>query len=575
LIRTSFLGAGALLLTGAGLAMAATPVGPPFPEPVTDQVVYDNAGILSPETESTATNIIAGIEDRTGAEIVVYTQYKPGSTDESTDADALALINQWGVGRKGFDDGMAIMWNTTRQQCQSGVSGNGRVRLYAAPGYQAAYLSNAERQEIFDNDMLPDLRACDEDGALLAALAKIDAAATPEHAQKLQTARIIDAAVGLVGGPLVFVLLVGAAALSWLRYGKDPIYLDDPSILMPAPPPDLTAASGAVVWEGRSTRRALTTAMLDLASRGELSFREEGGLLGFNKKAGIQVELEPNNDPIVALNQRRPLSEAEDYALDRLRGIASSSDNYYIGPDEITKFGKYTSKFDKTIEEHVTNRGWFVEPPAKATSRWRGRGVLAIVLGVVAFIGGQSLPSGGLTILAVCLGAAGIVILIIARWMPARTMAGAMIYAMLAAYRRTLQKTMEQARSMQQVVDEAKLDWLQTPDQAVVWGTALGLQSDIEQVLSRSAEDVQAGVTTYHPWFPVWYGSSASSGMSSGPAGIAPGLFSSGGGIPDFGGMMAALGSIGNSPSSSGSGGSGGFSGGGGGGGGGGAGGGY
>ena len=78
---------------------------------------------------------------------MVYTQYKPGSDDESTDDDALALINQWGVGRKGFDDGMAIMWNTTRQQCQSGVSGNGRVRLYAAPGYQAAYLSNAERQD--------------------------------------------------------------------------------------------------------------------------------------------------------------------------------------------------------------------------------------------------------------------------------------------------------------------------------------------------------------------------------------------------------------------------------------------
>jgi uncharacterized membrane protein YgcG len=574
LIRKALLGAGALLLTGAGLAMAQAPVGPPFPDPVPDQVVYDNAGILSPETESTATNIITGIENRTGAEIVVYTQYKPGSTDESTDDDALALINQWGVGRKGFDDGMAIMWNTTRRQCQSGVSGNGRVRLYAAPGYQAAYLSNAERQDIFDNDMLPDLRACDEDGALLAALAKIDAAATPEHAQKLQTARVIDAAVGLVGGPLVFFLLVGAAAWSWLRYGKDPVYLDDASILMPAPPPDLTAASGAVVWEGRATRRALTTAMLDLASRGELSFREEGGILGLGKKAGIQVELEPNNDPNVALNRRRPLSDAEIYALERLRGIASPSDNYYIAPDDITKFGKYTNKFDQTIERHVTDRGWFTEPPEKATSRWRGRGVLAIVLGVVAFIGGQSLPSGGLTILAVCLGAAGIVILIIARSMPARTMAGAMIYAMLAAYRRTLQKTMEQARSMQQVVDEAKLDWLQTPDQAVVWGTALGLQTDIEQVLSRSAEDAQAGVTTYHPWFPIWYGSNASSGMSSGPAGIAPGLFSSSG-IPDFGGMMSALGSIGNSPSSSGSGGSGGFSGGGGGGGGGGAGGGY
>ena len=49
---------------------------------------------------------------------------------------------------------------------------------------------------------------------------------------------------------------------------------------------------------------------------------------------------------------------------------------------------------------------------------------------------------------------------------------------------------------MQQVVDEAGLDWLDTPDQAVVWGTALGLQGEIEDVLQRSLEDVKQGRTT-------------------------------------------------------------------------------
>ena len=553
---------------------AAPPPGPPFPNPETDVVVYDFAEILSPQAEAAATNTIVAIENRVGAEVVVYTQYKPGSDDESTEQDAIALIDQWGVGRQGFDDGLAIMWNTNRQQCLPGVSGNGRVQLYAGPGYRAAFLSNGERQEIFDNDMVPRLVQCDEDGALLAALAKIDANATADHARVLETARILDALVGLVGGPLAFVFLVAAAAWSWVRYGKDPVYLDDPSILMPAPPADLTAASGAVVWEGRATRRALTTAMLDLASRGELSFREESGLLGIGKKAGIQLELEPTNDPNVLRNRRRPLSEAEDYALVRLRGIATASDGNYIAPDEITKFGQYASPFDSKIEKHVTSKGWFREPPAKATGRWRGRGWIVVVLGVVSVITGFNLPSGGLTILGVALIAAGVVILYIARSMPARTMAGAVIYAMLAAYRRTLEKTMEQARSMQQVVEEAKLDWLETPDQAVVWGTALGLQGDVERVLARSAEDAQAGVTAHNPWFPIWYGSSFSGSGSSGPGGIAPGLFSNSG-IPDFGGMMSALGSIGNSPSSSGSGSSGGFSGGSSGGGGGGAGGGY
>ena len=124
----------------------------------------------------------------------------PARPRSRPNADAIALVDQWGVGRAGFDDGLAIMWNTNRQQCQSGVSGNGQVQLYAGPGYRAAFLSNAERQQIFDEDMVPHLRVCDEDEALLAALEKIDANATPEHAQVLAAARIIDAIVGLIVG---------------------------------------------------------------------------------------------------------------------------------------------------------------------------------------------------------------------------------------------------------------------------------------------------------------------------------------------------------------------------------------
>jgi hypothetical protein len=153
-------------------------------------------------------------------------------------------------------------------------------------------------------------------------------------------------------------------------------------------------------------------------------------------------------------------------------------------------------------------------------------------------------------------------------------MTGAMIRAMLAAYRRTLQKTMAQARSMQQVVDGAGLAWLDTPDQAVVWGTALGLQHEIEGVLSRSLEDVREGRSVgVFPYFPVWYQTSSGAPFLGSGAGGSGGSLFSDSGIPDLGGMMSTLGTIGNSPSSSGGGG--GFSGGGSGGGGGGAGGGF
>ena len=112
--------------------------------------------------------------------------------------------------------------------------------------------------------------------------------------------------------------------------------------------------------------------------------------------------------------------------------------------------------------------------------------------------------------------------MVIAQAMPAVTLNGAMIRAMLAAYRRTLEKTMAQARSMQQVVDEAGLDWLVTPDQAVVWGTALGLQSRIEDVLQRSLEDVKNdGATASAVRFPAWYRTRAAAPAS--PARGSPG----------------------------------------------------
>src|SRR5262249_40904566 len=160
-------------------------------------------------------------------------------------------------------------------------------------------------------------------------------------------------------------------------------------------------------------------------------------------------------------------------------------------------------------------------------------------------------PFNGLLFLGIALLVAGIAIVVIGTQMPTVTLPGAMIRAMLAAYRRTLKKTMDQARSMDQVVAEAGLPWLETPDQAVVWATVLG----------RSLEDERDGrVAPGSSWMPIWYlGGAPGSGEGfAGSGGGGGGLFSSSA-VPNLGGMMAALGTIGNSPSSSGSGGGGGF----------------
>ena len=545
--------------------------GPPFPDPVTGQRVYDYAGIFSPDAIADAEEASRAIEARTGAQVVVYTQPNDtfDLTTEETESRALALINQWGIGRKGFDDGMVLFFDLDP------TNRHGQVQLYAAPGFEAAYLSNSERQSIYENDMLPYLRSADFDGALAAAMLKIDKAATAEHAASLQRGRQIDAAVGLIGAPIVFLGLVGWAFFHWRRFGKDPVYLDDPSVLMPAPPPDLTAASGAMVMDGHTSRRALTTAMLDLASRGKLSFREENGLL--SHKVGIDVD-PPAGDPTVeaqrSLNARRPIGPAETTAFHRLETLSSDSPDGYITPDDLPKFGTHVDEFDKALERHVVSQQWFARGAEQGDhALGRARHPRDRRRGDRARHRGQRPVRGS--------GHAG------RRGHRGRHRRDD--HGPLHAGRHDGRR--DDPGHARRVPADAREDhgpgsldaagrrrgrseWLETPDQAVVWGTALGLQHEIESVLARSMEDVTKGAARPPPYFPLWYTNSSGSSFASAAAAGSGGSIFSGSAVPDLGGMMSALGTIGNAPSSSGGGG-GGFGGGGGGGGGGGAGGGF
>ncbi len=549
-----------LLGLGLGLGLApfgAVAAGPPFPDPVEGIRVYDTAEIWSVAAKEEAQRISDSIEERVGAQVVAYSQpVDYGTSFDEARAQAAALGHQWGVGRAGFDDGYVILFDID----PSGV--HGQVAMVAGDGFRAAYLPDDQTQRIFDEEVVPELVGGqpDFDAALLAAMRAVDAAATPQAAAMLQAGRIVNAVVGIVVAPLLAILLIGVAVFQWLRYGRDPEYLDSPSILLPAPPASLTAATGALVYDGQSSRRTLTTALLDLASRGKLAFEDRPGLL--SRKVAVVTAPEPQGDPVAEawqrLADRRPLSDAEAYALRELRELGGT-----VEENELLKFGTKVGDFDERLEAHAVTQGWFREAPRAAQRRWAVVGGLELGAAAGAGVLAVVIPMSGLFLVALGLGVAGIVTLILSRAMPARTMAGAMTRAMLAAYRRTLQKTMEQARSMGEVVERAAMEWLETPDQALVWGVALGLQDQVDEVLRRSVEDVERGradpASTY---VPAWFGPSGSGGHG-GWSGSSGSVFS-GSAVPSVGGMLAVLGSVGNAPSSSGGGGGGSFGGGGG-----------
>lgn len=146
----------------------APPAGPPFPEPVDGQAVYDYAGVLEASTILQAEQIIDAIESQTKAEVVVYTQGlgRDDITTEAAAADAAALVDEWGIGRAGVDDGVVILLDldTTLER--------GEVHILSGSGFAATYLSPDELQQVSDESMSL-LGQGDVDSAVLVALARI------------------------------------------------------------------------------------------------------------------------------------------------------------------------------------------------------------------------------------------------------------------------------------------------------------------------------------------------------------------------------------------------------------------
>ena len=95
--RSAFALVAFIALLAAPLVAAA---GPPFPDPIPGQAIYDTADILRPTTRTNAEQIADGIEDQSGAQVVVYTQRVESiaaGPDATTDG-AQALLEQWEVG---------------------------------------------------------------------------------------------------------------------------------------------------------------------------------------------------------------------------------------------------------------------------------------------------------------------------------------------------------------------------------------------------------------------------------------------------------------------------------------------
>jgi uncharacterized membrane protein YgcG len=538
--------------------------GTAFPSPTTGRSVHDPAGALSSETEAALEARIDAIEQRSGAELVIYVRVAPEVDNDSNLADARRLMDEWGIGRRGFDDGLVILLSFFDSAFE-----HGSLSTYAGSGFKAVYLSEQPQAALRDGIIIPALRQGSLGNGLLAAVDQVSTSITPAAAQRLETYRVVNGLVGLPGGMLALVVTLGLAFVSWRRYGDDPSLTDSPSILMAGPPAGMTPTLATVVRAGRATQESLNTTLVDLAGSGYIAFRN----LDQVRKVKSDDDPNPLIDPAIdVLNlphdpKRLPVPEAEAY--DTIRR-ASHSDGV-VSRTALWRLNDDLDPVKGSLEDEAVRLGWLSRRPSPLITRWTVIGVGELVLaGIVVWIG-YSMPMSGLTLLGFAIGVGGIGTVAFGNAMSQRTAQGAYVDAMLKAYRRTLERTLQQARDMNQVVQDPEIRTLaDTPDKAVVWGFALGLHREVAEVLERSLADRREGVSSSGGYYPIWLGSGSSSSLSGGSLGSSEGglggLFS-GSGTPDIGGMFSSLGSIGSSPASSSSGSFGGGGGGGGGGG--------
>ncbi|RPH36920.1 MAG: DUF2207 domain-containing protein, partial [Chloroflexi bacterium] len=443
---------------------------------------------------------------------------------------------------------------------------HGVLSTYAGSGFKVAYLSEDEQTELRDEVMVPYFLSEEVGDGLLGAMQVIDDEVTADATASLDTYRQLNAVVGIPGATLILLATFGTAIFQWRRHGDDPDLVDSPSVLMAGPPADMTPPLATVLREGRATGNALRTVLVQLAGSGLIRFRN----LDRAKEVKRDDDPDPETDPAIDLPDppldqsapQGPLGEA--YRELVVRGGSSRT----LSRESLWGVNEGLDPIKRQLEQEAVRLGWLTRLPTPVIRKWVFAGAGEVILGGLSIFLGFSIPMSGLTLVGIALIAGGLVTMAFGGQMSKRTPNGAYVDAMLKAYRRTLEKTLAQAHSMAEVVTDPTIRVLaDTPDKAVVWGVALGLHREVGEVLARELADPQtrAAAQASGSYYPMYLGSAASSSDGSGAG---SGSLFSGSGIPDVGGMISTLGSIGSAPASSSSGG--GFGGGGGGGGGGG-----
>jgi len=497
LLAAATFGAGAVLAQGMTL--------PPSEE---GRYAYDLAGIWTPDTEARAQLVAETIRARTQAQMAIVS-WPSKDFDVSTETareDAITIINTWGVGRAGVDDGLVVLFDM-----DNGSTNHGQIYLYAGRGFEELYLNRDEIAVVVNEAMLPLAREGDIDGALLAGLERVDRAAQPGG----NPGRAGQALFLVVLGAIVLglgLLVLAAFLRTWWERGRDAeVPLIDDSVLMPVPPPGLTPALATVLRNDGIDKESFTSALVDLGHRGLVTFEQASD---DKKQVDLVVPPSPLIDPSSLEARRRPLGDAEG---DLAQSIAAKSSGGVLSWSKLKagEGAKLWESFKSDLGRSAKRSGFFREDPNKLPARWTGVGVgLMVAVVVFGFLfvfdtsenselfrpgrGILGIPMIGSVIL-------GVLIIVLSGRLVARTADGARTLAMALGYRNTLRYELKRAHTVDEAVENTKsrLPWITTPDLLTVWAVAFGLKDEIDDLIAETFETARQ--TGSAVWVPAWY----------------------------------------------------------------------
>ena len=509
--RIAILFGASLLTVGGWLLGPALVAGMDLPPNRPGVYVYDYARIWSSNTIDRAQSIAQAIRDRTQAELAIVS-WPSDVLDVSTDtarADAITIMDTWGVGRQGVNDGLVVLFDM-----DSGSRAHGQIYLYAGSGFLEQYLNEDEAATVVNGTMLPKAKVGDLDAALLDGLARVDAVTQPGGNPDRGTQAIINA--------LLAALVVGAGAIvfglflkTWWERGRDArVVLIDDSVLLPDPPPGLTPALATVLREDKVSKDAFTAALVDLGHRGLVTFQEGAGVFGLGKHVDLVVPDKPLIDPSSLEARRRPLGGPEAGLASSIRGrsvagvLSASTLKSGAGAELWEAFKKNTGAAAKAT-------GYFRDNPNSITGRWVaiGIGLIAAVVVFGFFFAFDTSDNGNLLrpgkaflgvpmLISIVLGG---LIAVFGGRLAARTPDGARTLAMALAYRNTLKFEIAASHTVDEAVEKTRtrLPWITTPDLLTVWAVAFGLKSEIDHLIKETLATAKS--TGAAIWAPAWY----------------------------------------------------------------------